>query len=439
MRTKNKWALVAVACVLCVGGREAVGHHQSGYVGQVERNGSNTSDGEYRSSPVPFRSEEKSEFPDDLFTEEQLKQGALVLHFIGALYSFAMIGIVCSDYFLPSVDCICLGLNLSQDVAAATFMSFATTAPELFTVLIGTFITESDVGLGAVIGSGMFNILGVATFGGLAAIRPIQLDWWPLIRDSSIYLLSLTALVVVIYDRTVTVPDAALLVGCYFLYFFLMLYNQSCRKVVKSCIVRFRSKKRTISEPIQPVPDMKFQLEVPVVFVEDESFDEDVSNIKDNTSYKAYFINHDRRSLSRKSIRSEKGSFMGKVGSESEKEGVQTQNARLEVPADAKEVQIWTVQKSESSIKSVATEEEVAEEEHEEFTGVDLMHIPEGSFWDVAAWLFSWPGSFLLYVTVPDCRVVRWRKYYPLTFVMCVFWIGITSYFGNWMLTVIGS
>ncbi|KAL0277637.1 UNVERIFIED_CONTAM: hypothetical protein PYX00_004860 [Menopon gallinae] len=218
-----------------------------------------------------------------------------------------------------------------------------------------------------------------------------------------------------------------------------MLYNQSCRKVVKSCIVRFRSKKRTISEPIQPVPDMKFQLEVPVVFVEDESFDEDVSNIKDNTSYKAYFINHDRRSLSRKSIRSEKGSFMGKVGSESEKEGVQTQNARLEVPADAKEVQIWTVQKSESSIKSVATEEEVAEEEHEEFTGVDLMHIPEGSFWDVAAWLFSWPGSFLLYVTVPDCRVVRWRKYYPLTFVMCVFWIGITSYFGNWMLTVIGD
>lgn len=60
---------------------------------------------------------------------------------------------------------------MSQDVAAATFMSFATCTPEFFTILIGTFITETDIGIGAVVGSGMFNILGVATCGGLAAAK----------------------------------------------------------------------------------------------------------------------------------------------------------------------------------------------------------------------------------------------------------------------------
>lgn len=64
-----------------------------------------------------------------------------------------------------------LDLKLSQDVAAATFMSFATCTPEFFTILIGTFITQTDIGIGAVVGSGMFNILGVATCGGLAAVK----------------------------------------------------------------------------------------------------------------------------------------------------------------------------------------------------------------------------------------------------------------------------
>lgn len=56
-----------------------------------------------------------------------------------------------------------------QDVAAATFMSVATSAPELFVNIIGTFITKSDIGIGTVVGSSMFNTLGVASLGGLFA------------------------------------------------------------------------------------------------------------------------------------------------------------------------------------------------------------------------------------------------------------------------------
>lgn len=48
-------------------------------------------------------------------------------------------------------------------------MAMATSAPELFVNIIGTFITESDIGIGTVVGSSMFNTLGVGALGSLAA------------------------------------------------------------------------------------------------------------------------------------------------------------------------------------------------------------------------------------------------------------------------------
>jgi len=39
--------------------------------------------------------------------------------------------------------------------AGATFMAAGGSAPELFTSIIGTFIANSDVGFGTIVGSGM--------------------------------------------------------------------------------------------------------------------------------------------------------------------------------------------------------------------------------------------------------------------------------------------
>lgn len=50
-------------------------------------------------------------------------------------------------------------------------MASATAIPELFTNLISTFIAQSDMGLGAVIGSLMWNILGVASVSSLAVTK----------------------------------------------------------------------------------------------------------------------------------------------------------------------------------------------------------------------------------------------------------------------------
>jgi solute carrier family 24 (sodium/potassium/calcium exchanger), member 4 len=48
-------------------------------------------------------------------------------------------------------------------------MALATTIPEFFTNTISTFLTDSDMGLGTIIGSMMFNTLGVAACAAFAA------------------------------------------------------------------------------------------------------------------------------------------------------------------------------------------------------------------------------------------------------------------------------
>lgn len=62
-----------------------------------------------------------------------------------------------------------------------------------------------------------------------------------------------------------------------------------------------------------------------------------------------------------------------------------------------------------------------------------------GSFFQIAFCLLQWPVGVLLCLTIPDCRKPRLRKFYPITFIMCVVWIAISSYFVSWMVTVIGK
>uniref|UniRef100_A0A672YZK5 Solute carrier family 24 member 6a n=1 Tax=Sphaeramia orbicularis TaxID=375764 RepID=A0A672YZK5_9TELE len=121
-----------------------------------------------------------NEFPEDIFTLEQRRHGAVLLHVLCAIYMFHALAIVCDVYFVPSLERVSENLQLSQDVAGATFMAAGSSAPELFTSLIGVFITKGDVGVGTIVGSAVFNILVIIGICGIFAGQPISLSWWPL-------------------------------------------------------------------------------------------------------------------------------------------------------------------------------------------------------------------------------------------------------------------
>lgn len=45
-------------------------------------------------------------FPADLFTDEQLSHGAVILHILGIVYMFYALALVCDEFFVPSLDVI---------------------------------------------------------------------------------------------------------------------------------------------------------------------------------------------------------------------------------------------------------------------------------------------------------------------------------------------
>lgn len=92
---------------------------------------------------------------------------------------------------------------MSPDVAGATFMAAGSSAPELATVIIGVFYAEDDIGISGVIGSAVFNIMFVISVCALATGTIVYLNWWPLIRDSAFYALSILVMLVVIVDENV--------------------------------------------------------------------------------------------------------------------------------------------------------------------------------------------------------------------------------------------
>ncbi|CAH2103823.1 unnamed protein product [Euphydryas editha] len=161
-------------------------------------------------------------FPAGIFDDYQLRDGAFFLYVLFAIIAFTLLAIVCNDYFIPCVELICEDLKIPQNVAAATFMSVATSCPEFFVNVISTFLTQSDMGIGTIVGSAIFNLLGVAAVGSLAAVAPIQIERRPVTRDVLMYMINVAALVTIVWDGEIVWYEAMVLGILYILYFVVM-------------------------------------------------------------------------------------------------------------------------------------------------------------------------------------------------------------------------
>lgn len=54
------------------------------------------------------------------------------------------------------------------------------------------------------------------------------------------------------------------------------------------------------------------------------------------------------------------------------------------------------------------------------------------TFW----WFYTWPIKFLLNYTIPSPKTNR--RFYPLTFILCIVYIGVNSFMIFWMVAIIG-
>lgn len=156
---------------------------------------------------------------------EQRRHGAAVLHVIGLFYMFVALAIVCDEFFVPALEVISETLELSPDVAGATFMAAGGSAPEFFTSMIGAVVLETDIGVGTIVGSAVFNVLFVIGACALVAPTALQLTWFPLARDSTFYTVDLFALIFVLSDSEVRWYESLVLFLLYVFYIVFMRYS----------------------------------------------------------------------------------------------------------------------------------------------------------------------------------------------------------------------
>ncbi len=176
----------------------------------------------------------KGEYPEDIFSVEDRRNGWVSLHIFGMVYMFVSLAIVCDEFFVPTLGVITDKLEISDDVAGATFMAAGGSAPELFTSLIGVFISHSNVGIGTIVGSAVFNILFVIGMCALFSREMLHLTWWPLFRDVSFYILDLIMLIIFFLDNTIMWWESMMLVCGYVSYVFFMKYNVQIEQAFKS-------------------------------------------------------------------------------------------------------------------------------------------------------------------------------------------------------------
>ena len=170
-------------------------------------------------------------FPEDVFTQAQRNQGAIIFHIIGVLYMFYALALVCDHYFVPTLDVIIDKYKISPDVAGATLMAAGGSAPELFTSIIGVFIAVSDVGIGTIVGSAVFNVLFVIAACAFASAKALDLSPWPLIRDTTFYSIALMMLVAFFVDDQIQWWEALILFIWYLLYVAFMKVNGKLEKM----------------------------------------------------------------------------------------------------------------------------------------------------------------------------------------------------------------
>ncbi|XP_011334260.1 sodium/potassium/calcium exchanger 4 isoform X2 [Ooceraea biroi] len=194
------------------------------------------------------------EFPSDGLTRQQRQAGFIIIHFVIAIYLFLLLAIVCDDFFVPSIKKICEKLDVTEDVAGATVMAAASSSPELFINIIGTFVTEGDLGVGTIVGSAVFNILAVPACCALFANEVLNLELWPVSRDTLAYAFTVLLLILTLRDGRIEWYEALILVSCYVLYITAMCFNRRISNFMNRITSR-RKKYKNICEETPLLPN----------------------------------------------------------------------------------------------------------------------------------------------------------------------------------------
>ncbi|XP_028295579.1 sodium/potassium/calcium exchanger 4 isoform X2 [Gouania willdenowi] len=376
------------------------------------------------------------EFPDDLFTNDERKSGAVLLHIVATLYMFLALAITCDEYFVTALEKICEKLDLSEDVAGATFMAAGSSAPELFASVIGVFITHGDVGVGTIVGSAVFNVLCIIGVCGIFAGQVVLLTWWAVFRDSFYYILSVLALIAFIYDEKIVWWESLVLVLMYAGYILVMKFNSSMQRFFMG-----KSNKNVANGNAAASSEMEDgNTKYDFVWDDDPSLPL-LSLVKPSKPYSrgSVVMVDEIMNASPSKFRFPEAGLRVMVTSHFGPKTRLRMASRLIITeklvqaANGVETQVVD---GKVEIENGNVPEDKPPEAKENVT-ISPFQLPR-HFGSKVKWLISWPLLLLLYLTVPNCAKPRWEKFFMLSFILSTVWIAVFSYLMVWMVTIIG-
>ncbi|XP_070848768.1 sodium/potassium/calcium exchanger 2-like isoform X4 [Chaetodon trifascialis] len=400
--------------------------------------------------PIAMRStadsnESQGEYPPDIFTIEERRQGAVVLHMFGMIYMFIALAIVCDEFFVPALTVITEKLTISDDVAGATFMAAGGSAPELFTSIIGVFISHSNVGIGTIVGSAVFNILFVIGMCAIFSKEILNLTWWPLFRDVSFYILDLILLIIFFLDNIISVWESVTLLSGYAAYVIFMKFNGKVEGFVKDCM----NKNQVVEVEVQPkdekaspgAPEDDGKLSARPRLQRGGSSASLHNSLMRNSIFQLMI--HTLDPLSEEFADSgkfrEKASILHKIAKkkcqveDSEKaNGVASRSDKNLPNSSSVEVEVTPPMNG-----TAGQEGETAEDEEEEDQPLSLS-------WPESArkrftYLLIMPIVLPLWLTLPDVRKPSSKKFFPVTFLGAICWIACFSYLMVWWAHQVGE
>ncbi|XP_072010041.1 sodium/potassium/calcium exchanger 2 isoform X3 [Engystomops pustulosus] len=436
----------------------------------------------------------KGEYPEDIFSLEDRKRGAVVLHIFGMIYMFIALAVVCDEFFVPSLTVITEKLMISDDVAGATFMAAGGSAPELFTSLIGVFISHSNVGIGTIVGSAVFNILFVIGMCAIFSKEVLNLTWWPLFRDVSFYILGLIMLISFFLDNFIQWWESLLLLMAYLTYVTFMKFNVQVeswvkRKLNRNKVVKVSSAnsegKEHREQPnilvLQDEPRSPQEHEGVAMNIRQGDANES-AGLKENWSETLTSPNKTKprlqrggssaslhNSLMRNSIFQlmihtldplsegkfkEKASILHKMAKkkcqveDSERlNGAANYVEKNDLPNSCNvEVEVTPPKESADPVQNgnVTHNIEAAETQVTSAEPADEGDQPLSLAWPskkrkIAVYLAVLPIVFPLWMTLPDVRNATSRKFFPITFFGSIGWIAVFSYLMVWWAHQVGE
>lgn len=289
---------------------------------------------------------------------------------LATIFLFCGLGLVCDEWFVPSLEMISEKLQLSPDVAGATFLAAGSSAPELFTSVADTFAGESEgFGMGTIVGSAMFNILVIVALSAAATTEVLTIDWRPVCRDCGFYSLSIILLIIFMIDGEIATWEGVIMVICYGLYITFMVFNE---RIFNLCPPPDKSKDRSV-----PIDSDKNQVEM----------------------------------------------------SKPSETGENSLTVKETLPSEAE----LGGAKADASSDVAETEPEQAggedDDEGDPDNYWDRFEVPDGPIVDKIYWVINFPWLVVFTFTIPDCSKTVGKPYYAITFVLSIVWIGLVCLF----------